>query len=94
MRKAYILVYSDKLGTREEVKNCLDNIKQVNTWRFDIPNSFYIISDYSANELAEAIHEFTGKKKFLVSELTSNRQGWLSDETWYLIENKKHIPDK
>lgn len=92
MRKAYILVYSDKLGTREQVKKCMDSIKEVYTWRYDMPNSFYIISDYSADQIAKAIHDFTGNTRFLVSEITSNKQGWLSDDTWYLINNKRHKP--
>lgn len=92
MRKAYILVYSDNLGTREEVIKCMDSISQVYTWRYDISNSFYIISDYSADEIARAIHDFTGKTSFLVSEITSNKQGWLSEDTWYLINNKTHKP--
>ncbi|HED07288.1 MAG TPA: hypothetical protein ENI57_04135 [Ignavibacteria bacterium] len=92
MRKAYILVYSDVLGTREEVKKCMDSIPQVDTWRYDLPNSFYIISEYSADEIARAINNFTGKTNFIVSEITSNKQGWLSEETWYLINNKTHMP--
>ena len=90
MRKAYIFVYSDKLGTRDEVIKCLDNILEVHTWRYDMPNSFYIISDYSADEIAHSIHNFTGKTRFIVSEITSNKQGWLSEETWFLINNKYH----
>jgi len=92
MRKAYILVYSNNLGTRDQVKECMDNISQVITWRYDMPNSFYIISDDSADEIARAIHDYTGKTKFIVSEITSNKQGWLSKETWYLINNKEHKP--
>lgn len=92
MRKAYILVYSDNLGSRAQVKECIDNISEVITWRYDMPNSFYLISENSADEIARAIHEYTGKTKFLVSEITSNKQGWLSKDTWYLINNKKHRP--
>ena len=92
MIKAYIFVYSDNLGSREEVKKCIDSIPQVNTWRYDMPNSFYLISENSADEIARAIHDFTGKTRFLVSEITPNKQGWLSKETWHLINNKKHKP--
>jgi len=92
MRKAYILVYSDNLGSRAQVKECIDNISEVITWRCDMPNSFYLISENSANEIASAIHNYTGKTKFLVTEITSNKQGWLSKDTWYLINNKKHQP--
>ncbi|WP_421920101.1 hypothetical protein [Marinifilum sp.] len=92
MRKAYLFVYSDNLGTRDEVKNCMDNIPEVYTWRYDMPNSFYIISEYSADEIARAINSYTGKTRFIVSEITDNKQGWLSEDTWYLINNKTHKP--
>lgn len=93
MKKTYILVYSNSFGTREEAKDCVDNIPEVYTWRYDMPNSFYLISDYSADEIARAINDYTGKTKFIVSEITSNKQGWLSKKTWYLINNKRHKRD-
>ena len=90
MRRSYLLVYSDSLGTRDQVKNCLSDIEEVTTWRYDMPNSFYVISDYSADEVARAIRENLGKGRFLLTEISSNKQGWLPNETWYLINNKKH----
>jgi hypothetical protein len=93
MRKAYLFVYADKFGTREEVTKCVDNISEVITWRYDMPNSFYLISEHTADQLAHAIHDYTGKTSFIVSEITSNKQGWLSPDTWYLINNKHHKPE-
>lgn len=89
MRKAYILVYSDSLGTREVVKNCLNNIGLIIHWRHDMPNSFYIISESSAQELSDSIVKKLGKKRFLITEISSNKQGMLPKETWDLINNKR-----
>ncbi len=90
MRKSYLLVYSNSLGTRDQVKNCLSSIKEVLTWRFDMPNSFYIISENSADEIARSIRNTLGKGRFILTEISSNKQGWLPSESWYLINNKKH----
>lgn len=92
--KAYLFVYSDSLGTRDQVKNCLSTIKQVYTWRYDMPNSFYLLSEYSANEIATSIRQVLGNQRFFITEIFgSNKQGWLSKETWHLINHKKHLRD-
>ena len=89
MKKAYLLVYSDLFGSREEVKDYLNSMQDVDTWRYDLPNCFYLISEESAETLADQLIELSeGKGRFIVSETTDNRQGLLSQETWFLIENK------
>lgn len=89
MRKAYILVYSGSLGNSEKVKNCLSKINQVIHWRTDMPNSFYIISTDTANDIAKSIRKEIGNGRFLITEITSNKQGWLPTETWELINKKR-----
>ncbi|MCA0153762.1 hypothetical protein [Winogradskyella vincentii] len=89
MRKAYLLVYSNSLGTREKVKNCLDKSNLVIHWRYDLPNAFYIISEDSANELSDMIRGKLGNGRFIVTEISSNKQGWLPRQTWDLINKKK-----
>ena len=92
MRKIYLLVYSDSLGSREAIKKCLSSLESVVTWRYDMPNSFYIISEESANVISHQIREYLGfnKGRFLVTEIPENRQGWLPKPTWYFIKNKLH----
>jgi hypothetical protein len=90
MKMAYLLVYNDALGSREDVKRCLNGMKEVITWRFDIPHSFYIISEADARTLGESIRERIGKGRFLIAEITQNKYGWLPPETWYLLNNKIH----
>lgn len=88
MKKAYLLIYSDSLGTREEVKDCLNSIGHIIHWRHDMPNSFYLISESTAQVLSESIVRKLGKKRFLITEISTNKQGMLPRETWDLINKK------
>jgi hypothetical protein len=93
MKKAYLLVYDSFLGNRDEVKDILNHMYMIDKWRYDMPNSFYIISEYSAEQIAKEIRKITGDKgKFIVSELQANSYGWLTKESWYLIQNKEYKP--
>ena len=92
MRKVYLLVYSSSLGNREEVRACIKSLPEIITWRYDMPNTFYMVSEFEAQDISDAIRKyFTGKGRFLVTEVTENRQGLLLKKTWYFIKNKKVI---
>jgi hypothetical protein len=93
MKKAYLLVYNDRLGSREDVKRFLNGSREVTTWRADIPNSFYVISEVDANTLSKLIRNELGAGRFILSEITSNVGGWLPPQTWYLL-NKKALKPK
>ncbi|MDD4183682.1 MAG: hypothetical protein PHT53_07710 [Candidatus Omnitrophica bacterium] len=94
MKKAYLLAFSDSLGTREEVKNCVKNFPGI-TWRYDMSNAFYIISEENANQISTRIQNYFGKNgRFIVTEISDlNKQGWLTKDSWFLINNKK-LPEK
>ena len=93
MRRSYLLVYSDTLGTRDEIKTLLSELEEVVTWRTDLPHSFYLVSDLDASVLARAIRERRGNRgRFIVTEISSNKQGWLTPESWFLINHKKRKP--
>ena len=85
--RVYLLVYSDKIGNRESVKNVVSSIPEIAHWRYDMPNSFYLHSQKSAQELTDLFVEKLNKpdKRFFISEITSNRQGYLPMETWDFI---------
>jgi hypothetical protein len=92
MRKAYLLVYNDEVGTREQVRTYIDSLAQVINWRIELPNSMYLISESSAEDLATLFRKFTlDKGRFLITELGPNRQGWLPPDSWTLF-NEKHDP--
>jgi hypothetical protein len=91
MKKVFLLAYSDSLGTREEVKQCLNSLDEVDKWRSDLPHAFYLTSEEDASTLAQLIREKMGKGRFIISEITGYH-GWLTPESWYLIKNKKYKP--
>lgn len=93
MRQAYIFIYDNGVGTRDKVKDILNTMKTVNTWRFDIPNCFYVISDYSAQQLYDEFVSINGKLgRFMFIEASANRQGQMLPDTWHLLTNKAHKP--
>lgn len=91
MSYAYVLIYSNALGTRQEVKDYLDNIPEILDWRYDMPNAFYIVSDEpDADVLAAKLMEQAPEgASFLLLGYTDNSQGLLSKETWSLLNNKR-----
>ncbi len=89
MRKAYIFLYSDKTGGRDTVRAWANQEPAVIHWRYDMPHSFYLVSEKSAAELSESFSNFNGRKgRFLIAELSENRQGLLPKETWQLLRSK------
>lgn len=96
MRKSYIFVYSDKLGSREEVKQLINKIPEIIHWRYDLPNCFYIVSEESAKTLSSLImNKGKGKSaRFVINEFNESveYEGILTVDSWYLIQNKKYKP--
>ena len=91
MKRAYIFVYNDEVGTQEEVKNVLDKMPLIYTWRYDMPNMFYLVSSASADEISDQFQDFHGTEgRFIFLEYTDNSQGLLLGDSWYLLDNKIH----
>jgi len=91
MRKSYLLVYTDSVGTREEVKSVVDQMSSIITWRYDMPNVFYLISEASAGELAKKFESINGTQgRFIFLEYNDNSQGRLPGKTWHLLNEKYH----
>ena len=93
MRKSYLFIFSDRVGTRAEVQKVIDNMPEVITWRFEL-NSFFLVSESSATELSKSFKEETNHEsgKFLITQITGNKQGWLSSRAWHVINKKKLKP--
>jgi len=94
MRKSYLFIYSNKVGSRSRLKDALNSMSEVLYWRYELEHSFFIISEHSASELSEAFKEAIGHSsgRFLFSEITRNKQGWLTSKAWHLINKKTHKP--
>ena len=92
MNKALLLVYANNLGTREEVKGVIDDMPEIKIWRFDMPNSFYLISPETPSALSKKLREKLPNGRFLISEISENVQGFLPKQSWHLIQNKSLMP--
>ena len=91
MKKAYVMIYNDEVGTRDQVKEVL-NHHPIETWRYDIPNSFYLVSEESARAISEYIRSKLPQGRFVVTEISNNYWGHTTPDTWHLIKHKAHKP--
>lgn len=93
MMRAYLFIYNAQVGSQEEVKEYLNRMTLVSHWRFDMPNVFYVLSESSAEQLAKEFEGLAGTKgRFIFLEYSTNSQGRLTSETWYLLSNKQKKP--
>ena len=84
----YIFIYSSGFGDREDVKQILSRIKGIMSWRYDLPNMFYLQSDLSAFEISESIRRIKPNNRFIVSQVTpSQSDGWLPSESWAFLKD-------
>lgn len=91
MLKAYLLIFSSI--PKDEIKETLNKMSLIKTWRTDMSHCFYVISENSAQELYEEFTSIQGTKgRFIFIEASSNRQGLLTSDSWYLLKNKIHKP--
>ena len=91
MIHAYLFIYDDAVGTREQLKEFLDKRPEViSHWRYDLPHAFYLVSEKTAQELYAMLQEWNQERgRFLICEVGTNKQGWLPKKTWTLL-NEKH----
>ena len=85
---AYLFVFNDALGTREEIQDFLDDIPEVSYWYSCFPNCVFFTSSLSAIGLAKKVHEKFGESRghtFLITEVHKDRQGWLPSKAWRLF---------
>ncbi len=81
----YLFIYSNDFGDREAVKTILNGMPEIVDWRYDLPNTFYLESEEEADKLADLIIEQKADARFLLVEVSKNRQGWLPKATWEFL---------
>ena len=92
-KRAYLFIYSSDVGTRDEVRDYIDQLPEILNWRYDIPHAFYLVSESSADEITDKVLSFTGGDgRFLIAEVPENSQGWLPRDTWRLLNEKPPAP--
>lgn len=84
----YLFIFNSIFGTRLEAIETVKKISIIFSWRCDMPNAIYLKSDRSAQEICDAIRKQRKTGRFLVCEISANRQGYLTKETWAFMSNK------
>lgn len=90
---AYIFAYNNALGDRAKVKIVLNKIPEIANYRAQLlPNVFFLVSEYSAHDLAIIIkRHFPKECAFLISEIGPNKQGYLDQLEWKIINDKPAV---
>jgi hypothetical protein len=89
MKRAYLFLYNSEVGTREKLRELIDQMPEVSNWLYELPYCFYLVSELSAHDLAYRLRAVTGGKgRFLVTEVGTNKQGWLPPASWRFLNEK------
>ena len=89
---AYLIVFDDKIGTREEVQAVLDSMDDVGFWHSCLPNCIFFSCSLAAKGISKEIVKKFGdpkirKYRFLVAEVHNDRQGYLPGKVWKLFKD-------
>ena len=91
MRKSYVMVYSASFAsTHKTLTDVLDRLDPACDWHAPMSHCLLFTSSMTAVQLAEHIEEQLGVgpgRLFLISEVSSNKQGRLTDRGWRLLNN-------
>lgn len=88
MIKAYILTYNDDFA---DVKNIIAMLKDVDSIidiRSCLSNMIIFKSSENATTISKKIIEMNPNKRFFITEISTNRQGWLPKELWSFIQSQ------
>ena len=86
--RCYLLIFNNLFGTRYDAIEIVKKVSIVSSWRCDMPNAIYLKSESSAQQLCDAIRRVRTVGRFLVCEISDNRQGYLTKETWSFMNFK------
>ena len=94
MRRSFILTYAKSLGTTEQVKEWADKSPLVITWRYEMWESIFLISEHSADKLCEDLIKTFGRNcRFIICEYEEDKgkcQGLLTPDSWHFLREKVH----
>jgi hypothetical protein len=88
---SYLLVYSNDLGTTDQVRAVIDNNVDIVNWYKCLPNAFFITSPQTASTLAREIRGQLGDKRFIILDTQTDRSGWLPTKAWDFMKNPRAI---
>ncbi len=85
----YIIVFSDSVGEKDDVKAFIDSRPEFTNWYICMSNAIFVRSEYTAKQIARIFREFTENKgRFLVLDVDTDRNGWLPQKAWDFMKNE------
>ena len=85
---AYVIVFSQGVGTREEVQGFLDSMSEVTYWYSCLPMCVFFTSTLTAGQISSRVRDRFGTDKgqrHLIMEVHKDRQGWLPEKAWHMF---------
>ena len=89
MKNLYLVTLDARLD-RDAVINNISALKGCGTWFYSMPSSFFIYSSLNAQEIGDAISNFSGgDSRYFITRVTgANYNGWMPKKHWRIINNK------
>jgi len=85
----YILVWSDRVGNRNDIKEFIDSRNEVLSWYLCMSNAIFIRSKLTADGLQKMFREFTSDQgRFIVLDVDTDRNGWLPRKAWDFMKEE------
>ena len=91
-RWAYVLIFDDAVGTRDQILEFLNTRSEVLNWYTCLPNAVFLVSDTTAGQLQKVMLEFTrGNGRFLILDTKTDKNGWLPKRAWDFLNNPRAV---
>ena len=93
MKKAFLLVYNHAV-TREEVTDWADDCSLVESWRNELPNCIFLVSESNTGQLsADFDRRFPADSvRYIVQQFSTRSEGMLTAAGWHFLNEKSDEP--
>jgi hypothetical protein len=95
MSKIYIFAFDLLFGTISDAKALVESMPYISAWRYDMQQCMYLVSTYDAGSLSGFIRGARPQGMFIIAEISSDvskTNGWITQDSWYLIQHKVPKP--
>jgi len=84
----YIIVFSDSVGTKNEIKEFIDSRSEFTNWYLCMTNGIFVKSNCTAKEITQILLELTKENgRFLVLDVNTDKSGWLPKKAWEFMKS-------
>ncbi|AJA48979.1 hypothetical protein CPAST_c29130 [Clostridium pasteurianum DSM 525 = ATCC 6013] len=87
---SYVVITSINKNSKD-FGNFMDVIENCSSFSWHFPHSsvWFIKSDFSTEDITDMIYDSfdTDDESFVIAELKNNKQGWLTDDQWNILNN-------